>query len=149
MHGIANDKVISQLFERGQNMCVYTRSEYILCYRLCLCVISKYLHKCLRQSRGKKGINEYWCVYLALKRLSSALYTVWEQRVNSVIFLYQHKVSMKKCRGCESAADLVHFSSTAIKATVLQCSTLHPIVQNKRCGTEGSHGPPALGHLCL
>jgi len=53
---------------------------------------------------------------------------MWE----CVIFLYQHKVSR-----CESAADLVHFSSSAIKATMLQCSMLHPIVQSKRCGTEG------------
>lgn len=72
-----------------------------------------------------------------------------EQRVNCVIFLYQHKVSMKKCRGCESAADLVHFSSSAVKATVLQYTTQHPIVQTKRCGIEGSSGPPAPRHLCL
>lgn len=64
-----------------------------------------------------------------------------------MIFLYQHKVSMKECHGSESAADLVHFSSGVIKATVLQCYTLHPIVQSKRCGIKGSSRPPALGHL--
>ncbi len=56
---------------------------------------------------------------------------------------------MKKCRRCEGAADLVHFSSSAIKATAPQCSTLHPIVQSKRCGIKGSCRPPALGHLRL
>lgn len=43
-----------------------------------------------------------------------------ERRVNCTVFLYQHIVSMKQCRRCESAADLVHFSSSAIKATALQ-----------------------------
>lgn len=71
------------------------------------------------------------------------------RRVKCVIFLYQHKVSMKNCRRCESAADLVWFSSSAIKATVLQCSMLHPIVQSKRCGIKGSSRPPAPGHLHL
>lgn len=56
-----------------------------------------------------------------------------EQRVHCVIFLYQHQVSR-----CESAADLVHFSPSAIKATVLQLSTWHPIVPSKRFGIEGS-----------
>lgn len=72
-----------------------------------------------------------------------------EQSVNCVIFLYQHRVSIKECRRCESAADLVHFSSSAIKATVPQYSTLHPIVTTKRCGNMGSAEPPALGHLRL
>lgn len=68
-----------------------------------------------------------------------------EQRVQCVIFLYQHKVSR-----CESAADLVHFSPTAIKATMLQHSTRHPIVPSKKVfELRASLRPLAFGHLCL
>lgn len=74
---------------------------------------------------------------------------MWVSSWNWAIFLYQLKVSMRKCRRCESAADLVHFSSSAIKATMLQCSTLHPIVQTERCRIKGFCRPRALGHLRL
>lgn len=95
-------------------------------------------------------VAEYCPPYLAFGRNDWALnYSVCEQSVNSVIFLYQHGVSIKRRRRCESAADLVHFSSSAIEATVPQCSTLHPLVTSKRCGNVGSSGPPALGHLHL
>ena len=85
-------------------------------------------------------VTECCRLYLAFSRNDWALnYSMWERGVwNCVIFLYQHKVSMKKCRGCESAADLVHFSfqcHQGHRAAVLR--TPHPIVQSKRCGIKG------------
>lgn len=83
-------------------------------------------------------VAEYCPPYLAFGRDEWALnYSMCEQSVNCVIFLYQHRVSIKRRRRCESAADLVHFSSSAIEATVPQCSTLHPIVTSKRVWKRG------------
>ena len=157
---IANDKVISQEFESGPNMCVYAKRIHscpLIEYRvsfwntgsvpLYICISSAWIQ---RKEAMCMCVTEYCHLYLAFSRKDWILnYSMWERSVNCVIFLYQHKVSMKKCSGCESAADLVHISSSAIKATRLQCFTLHPIVQSKRCGIKGPPRPLAPGHLRL
>lgn len=76
--------------------------------RMC---VTEYRHLYLafsRKKKKKKKTAELWVLQCA-----------GAVRVSRVIFLKQHKVSMRKCRRCESAADLVHFSSCAIKATAL------------------------------
>lgn len=158
MHRIANDKVINQQVQRGWNICLYQKTLLLVEYRGSVSfqnlIVSFPISKqCIQQQETAcMCVTEYCYLYLAFSRIDWVLnYIMREQWVDRVIFLYQHKVSMNECCRCESAADLVHFSSSAIKATVLQCSTLHPSVHNKKKKSwiKGSYRPPALGHLRL
>lgn len=139
MHRIANDKVINQQVQRGWNICLCQKTLLLVEYRGSVSfqnlIVSFPISKqCIQwQETACMCVTEYCYLYLAFSRIDWVLnYIMREQWVDRVIFLYQHKVSMNECRRCESAADLVHFSSSAIKATVLQCSTLHPSVHNKK-----------------
>lgn len=143
MHRIANDKVINQQVQRGWNICLYQKTLLLVEYRGSVSfqnlIVSFPISKqCIQQQETAcMCVTEYCYLYLAFSRIDWVLnYIMREQWVDRVIFLYQHKVSMNECRRCESAADLVHFSSSAIKATVLQCSTLHPSVHNKKKKVE-------------